>query len=484
MSRLAKQFEKDLKGHQLYKQEASLSILFVIHFAKAWFKSYGYLPRYYDFDMISFIFCFIDKSFGAVFFSKDLYKRTTKITFEHFLAVQNSMQLKEMRDYEKSKSVIKKIYDNYPPQELQQLSKEGLLKVLNKILEHIPLMLATTVYSESLDEELLKKLYQQVRGSKKLLDKFIKVSSLISFESYASIFDKALLSYSDNKNAKEVQWIQCDYYSVPDIDSTPKLLSKIIKQRGGVLNIKRDMERLEQERQHNKKAISVFKKKLSGQSLRLFEFVQLTMQVRDLRKEYFQKMFTVLANIARELFKRQGLPEEDIVYAVTDELVSGEYKKEEFKEMLQQREAGAIVYINNDGWQMECGDTRKAQEEIFLLVEAGHRNDATKIKGSIAYPGLIRGRVSIISSKKDFRKFIPKSVLVTSMTRPEFLPIIKQAVAIITDEGGITCHAAIISRELKIPCIIGTKIATRVLKDGDMVEVDANKGIVKILKRK
>jgi len=53
----------------------------------------------------------------------------------------------------------------------------------------------------------------------------------------------------------------------------------------------------------------------------------------------------------------------------------------------------------------------------------------------------------------------------------------------VTDEGGITCHAAIISRELKKPCIIGTKIATKVLKDGDLVEVDADKGIVKILKK-
>jgi len=58
----------------------------------------------------------------------------------------------------------------------------------------------------------------------------------------------------------------------------------------------------------------------------------------------------------------------------------------------------------------------------------------------------------------------------------------KKAVAVITDEGGITCHAAIVSRELKIPCIVGTKIATRVLKDGDKVEVDADKGVVKIIK--
>ena len=55
--------------------------------------------------------------------------------------------------------------------------------------------------------------------------------------------------------------------------------------------------------------------------------------------------------------------------------------------------------------------------------------------------------------------------------------------AIVTNEGGLTCHAAIIARELKKPCVIGTKIATKVLKDGDLVEVDANKGIVNIVKR-
>ena len=69
------------------------------------------------------------------------------------------------------------------------------------------------------------------------------------------------------------------------------------------------------------------------------------------------------------------------------------------------------------------------------------------------------------------------------MTTPDLMPTIKQAKAIITDEGGLTCHAAIISRELGIPCIIGTKIATKVLKNGDLVEVDAEKGILKILKR-
>jgi pyruvate,water dikinase len=74
-------------------------------------------------------------------------------------------------------------------------------------------------------------------------------------------------------------------------------------------------------------------------------------------------------------------------------------------------------------------------------------------------------------------------VLVSDTTGPEMMIAIKKAAAIITDEGGLMSHAAIVAREFKIPCIVGTKYGTSILKDGDLVEVDANKGVVRILKK-
>jgi phosphohistidine swiveling domain-containing protein len=106
------------------------------------------------------------------------------------------------------------------------------------------------------------------------------------------------------------------------------------------------------------------------------------------------------------------------------------------------------------------------------------------IFGKSNFKGKVRGTVKIVYAKKDFKKFNQGDVLVTINSNPFLMPVIKKCSAIVADEGGITCHAAIISRELKIPCIIGTKIATKVFKDGDLVEVDANKGIVKLIKRK
>jgi pyruvate,water dikinase len=96
----------------------------------------------------------------------------------------------------------------------------------------------------------------------------------------------------------------------------------------------------------------------------------------------------------------------------------------------------------------------------------------------------LRREVVKIILNPDRITHIPNNfILVTGMTHPDFLPLMKKSRAIITEVGGITSHAAIISRELGIPCVIGTKIATKVLKDGDLVEVDADKGIVKILKK-
>ena len=93
------------------------------------------------------------------------------------------------------------------------------------------------------------------------------------------------------------------------------------------------------------------------------------------------------------------------------------------------------------------------------------------------------GKVRIIESPKQMRNFKPGEVLVTRITDPDWEPIMRIAGAIVTEQGGKTSHAAIVSRELGIPCIVGTKIATKILKDGDKIWVDATNGVVKILKK-
>jgi pyruvate,water dikinase len=109
--------------------------------------------------------------------------------------------------------------------------------------------------------------------------------------------------------------------------------------------------------------------------------------------------------------------------------------------------------------------------------------DSNIIKGSPAFSGKVRGNVlNLMETKIDKTNKIPtETILVTSMTHPDDVPLIKKSKAVVTDEGGILSHAAITARELKIPCVIGTKFATKMLKNGTLVEVDADAGVVRVL---
>lgn len=117
-------------------------------------------------------------------------------------------------------------------------------------------------------------------------------------------------------------------------------------------------------------------------------------------------------------------------------------------------------------------------ERFERMVDEQERGDSPMIKGAVAYPGRITGIVRIVRDPRSVGVFRAGDILVTEMTHPEFVPLMKKAGAIVTDAGGILCHAAIVSRELKKPCVIGTQRATRMFKTGDRVHVDANNGTV------
>ena len=106
--------------------------------------------------------------------------------------------------------------------------------------------------------------------------------------------------------------------------------------------------------------------------------------------------------------------------------------------------------------------------------------DAGKIliKGETASSGVYAGKVKMIKDATELEKIEKGDILVTNMTTPDMVPAMQRAGAIVTNEGGMTCHAAIVSREMGIPCIVGTEHATEILKDGSMITVHASRGIV------
>lgn len=158
------------------------------------------------------------------------------------------------------------------------------------------------------------------------------------------------------------------------------------------------------------------------------------------------------------------------------------------KSDVEQRADFYLLLLSDEKIQFYAGEkARKVKHEV--LEELSTAN-LTEFKGAIANLGIVQGVVKLLKTddlrlaEKNLSEMKENSVLVVGMTNPNMIQLARKAIAIVTDEGGVTCHAAIISREFNIPCIIGTKIATQVLKEGDEVEVDANSGVVRILKRK
>lgn len=182
-----------------------------------------------------------------------------------------------------------------------------------------------------------------------------------------------------------------------------------------------------------------------------------------------------LYQIAKKGAKQLKIPLDTLMYATPEEFLAMlDNKKVDLEEIRCRKQK--CIFIRYSDATMEW-----LPKELYPKVDkiiAGQVKPGEEVKGVGVSKGSAKGRVRVVLDPA--RSTLQQGeILVTSMTRPEFVPLMRKAAAIVTDEGGITSHAAIISREMKKPCIIGTKIATKVLKDGDMVEVDADKGIVR-----
>lgn len=152
------------------------------------------------------------------------------------------------------------------------------------------------------------------------------------------------------------------------------------------------------------------------------------------------------------------------------------------KTLIEQRRTNYVMLSGLKGkFYFADGTAAATISKDFIKRTKSQTGYGKLLKGAPAYPGRVIGTVCLVPSVRQLIKVKRGSVLMTHATNINFTPALKKVAAIVTEEGGILSHAAMISRELRIPCIIGTKIATQVFKDGDLVEVDANSGIVKKL---
>jgi phosphoenolpyruvate synthase/pyruvate phosphate dikinase len=205
------------------------------------------------------------------------------------------------------------------------------------------------------------------------------------------------------------------------------------------------------------------------------ESQNLGMALRERSVDFLERTDRVIQNTLKHIYPNLG----DLVKYLTIEEVRSEALPSQ--EVLMNRQKhyiyfGFEVYVERDIREF-------IREHSLIIIQENVPDSVEELHGQTAMGGLAQGIVRVVHKKSDINLLQEGEILVTAMTTPDYVPAMRKAVAFVTDEGGITCHAAIVAREFGKPCIIGTKIATKVLHTGDLVEVDADNGVVRVVKK-
>jgi phosphohistidine swiveling domain-containing protein/DNA-binding Xre family transcriptional regulator len=212
----------------------------------------------------------------------------------------------------------------------------------------------------------------------------------------------------------------------------------------------------------------------------LWVFERLTF-FREARKKYNLMGIHALDILLSAIERLTGIPKKYLQHLLPDEVelvLRGRIGLEELK---RRREEGVMYVLRSDGSISLIYGSQAESIKKDLEGRMGIGESLNTLSGQTACQGYAKGVARVILDVSQFDRFHEGEILVTGMTRPEFVPLMKKAAGIVTNEGGITCHAAIVSRELGVPCIIGTKVATKVIPDGAWIEVRANHGTIRIL---
>lgn len=370
--------------------------------------------------------------------------------------------------------------------ELSELSSEKLMEYIKKAIIGIDLSVGQGHIIESFalttDTKIKDMLENHVKGRKEL-NEYLSILLTPTEKSFVSGSDEELYRISlikeKTEREKEIKaylkkffWIRNTYAGKCHI--TVKHINEELK----------DIEKpkiIDSDKIKSKKKEVIEKLKLSDESVMLIEALDLVTKWQDDRKKKILIAVDYADRLLAELGKRINIDVKLMRYLCYTEVNMDLFKKSDLKNILKKRRQGCVYCTNPKGTGFLIGkDYDKFHKKINELEE--DFTEAEDLHGMAASSGTAIGKARICKRVDEIKKFKYGEILVSSMTRPEYVTAMKKAAAIITDEGGITCHAAIIARELGIPCIIGTKVATKVIKDGDLLEVKGNHGVVKIIK--
>jgi phosphohistidine swiveling domain-containing protein len=367
--------------------------------------------------------------------------------------------------------------------ELDGLSGGELFSLWKQVHSNLPRVVGVAHLIEPISlraERDLRSELIEIGGSKEKVDKWMEVLTVTSAQSYITKEEKELKKIADLSGEKRRQslkrhadkyfWLKTSYGGKKDIgvDFFRNKLSEVAKKdfsQSEMLSKKQDLrENLD----------------LSDEAQWLIDLLDIVTGWQDKRKAITNKSIAHIELLLKEIAERTGTKVATLRFILQSDMADID-SIDDIKSsipQLKKRQQGLYVLQENKeeytavGKKFELIDDFRREKKSF---------DAEKLTGVTASSGEATGTVAVCKTIEDINNFQEGHILIASMTRPEYAPAMKKAAAIVTDEGGITSHAAIVSRELGKPCVIGTDNATRVFDNGDKVRVNANDGVVTLL---
>ena len=413
----------------------------------------------------------------TAYLSHDKYNGAARETFSDL--INGRMSLQEFKaNYGKYSSHITKQYEDYFQKGIKPSSEKDYYEKYVAVHQDFHDLVVWTLFYEQLDEQVVA----EVLADKNIdLKKMWEIVKLPVFSSFDTRKKEHILDALEGKvSAGYLAFAFTDYTFFADEEFVSKELEKYDPNE-----LKAQIDQAKTALAKAKEQHEQFLKNTDEFTKSAIEILQWVLFCRDERKDIMNQVELLLFHMGKKLFEFWGIDSALLPYAGISDVLQGRDYMQSIKPDLPKRRDGFSVLYQTDRTTIFGYDD--LQEQIgnldnFILSQHQTKTGEIDIRGEIGNPGKAEGRARIIRKKSEFDGFQAGEILVTGMTRPEFVPLMQKAAGIITDEGGITSHAAIVSRELDKPCIIGTRVATQVLKNGDKVEVDANSGVVKILK--
>lgn len=443
-------------------------------------KSGTFMKRYLGFGYRHFLFSYYE-GYGEMAYDPQDLKRIWRIvrrklkTDPGYLRKVKAIYLKNLRHYQP-------FFKNLAPEKLAKLKDDELIKIFQQLtfaqVDGVGVSHIIDAIGVGIEEDFKNKLRAELPQAS--VSRFNEVFSTLitpSRISFVNQEERDLLAIKGGlKNIKALERHAAKYFWLHNSYAGPKYLT--------ARDFQEKLKNLRQEKiKPLRTAALKLKYRFSPELKKMRDVIDYCAVWQDERKAVLFKNISntglVLGEISRRLHERPeyfyylGLNEIERIKLLAD-------LKKKVK-ILKERKRGCLVVIKGltDKTISGSGYNKLLSGRHVLLEKQDFQNQ--ELHGTVANTGTASGLVKIIRNINSLKDFQAGNILVASMTRPEYMSAIKKAAAIITDEGGITCHAAIIARELNIPTIIGTKIATQILHDGERVEVRANHGVIKIL---